>query len=186
MARSRLFKFNLLPRKSDAQEELEVDRDSSVIYAFVLVLLASIIYLCVILVQGLLTAPRVVASQEQLTTRDAQIASFNQTKQLYGELYIKLKSLKSVLEKDINPSEIFRVTDAIEQTNQNVRIESYNRERTGTFVFQIITSSYESASELLRNTKLIPGVSEVFLRDIALVRTNNTVKVTITLTIDAS
>jgi hypothetical protein len=106
-------------------------------------------------------------------------------KAAHGELFIKSKSLTPVLSKNIDPSEIFRVTQEMINSNPSLALESYAREKSGAFVFGVISRSFTEVADLVKNAKAISGVSDVFVRSASLTSDGRLVKCVIALKIDA-
>jgi len=183
--RDAAFKFNLLPPKSKEVVELELEREDSITYALVLIFIAALIYFGLVLLNSLLIDPRLQTAQTGLDERVTQRASFASTLALHGELYVKTQTLRPVLELDLNPAEIFRVADALVAGDPNLQIESYSREKGGTFVFQILAPTYADVVEIAQTASQIPGVSGVFVRGAVLNSSRTNVRTTIALNIDA-
>ncbi len=178
------FKFNLITKP---KEELEMvaDRDSSTMYAVLLVFFGSLVYLALILLQNFVISPREQSLTAAITNKEQTIASYNIVKSNHGELFIKSKSLTPVLSKNIDPSEIFRVTSEMVKSNPSLAIESYSREKSGAFVFSVISRSFTEVTDLLKNTQAISGVSNVFVRSATATSSATLVRTVIALNIDA-
>ncbi|MCA9379151.1 hypothetical protein KC640_01870 [Candidatus Dojkabacteria bacterium] len=180
-----IFKFNLLPGKSADDVKMEVKRDNSTFYAVLLVVSASVMYLAIVLIQALLLTPRLRSLTTQLAERQQVEASYGEVQSAYGELFIKTKTLKPVLAKNIDTSEIFRVADGIKGGRADIVIESYSRERTGEFVFLILSPEFVDASELIKNASELTGVSDVEVRTVAVNENTGLVRTTLALNIEA-
>jgi hypothetical protein len=163
MARTQ-FQFSLLPPKSGAVVELETERDNSVAYGALLIFVSVLIYFLLTLVQAYVVAPRLAENESALATIQSQKSTFQSVQTLNGELFIKTKTLKPVLEKQVDSTEIFRVTTAITAANPNLVVTSYNRETSGEFVFQIAAASFNEVGELLEIAKGIEGVSSASIK----------------------
>lgn len=179
-----LFKFNLLPAKSTEEVAMELDRDNSLLYALVLLVFASFVYLVTIMLQGFVINPRRAEAQQELTNREVVRNSYYGIRATYGELYIKSRTLKPLLEKNIDTKEIFRVADDIQGALPNLVIESYSRERSGTFVFTVISISLDDVEGLLRKAQDISGVSNVLMRSSVMAEDKSLVRTTIALDIN--
>jgi hypothetical protein len=179
------FKFNLLPPKPKEVVELELEREDSITYALVLIFIATIIYFGLVILSSLLIEPRLRAAQTGLDERVTQRSSFANVLGLHGELYIKTQTLKPVLQLDLNPTEIFRVSDALVAADPTLQIESYSREKGGIFVFQILAPAFMDVTKIAQAASEIEGVSDVFIRGAVLNSTRTNVRTTIALNIDA-
>lgn len=180
----KLFKFNLLVQPKEELEAIE-ERDDSMLYAILLVFFASIVYLGLILLQNFLINPRVASLTTAIDQQKQAIASYASVQSAHGELFIKSKSLTSVLNRNIDPAEIFRVTGEMVKSNPSLAIESYSREKSGAFVFGVVSRSFSEVVDLIKNTEAITGVSDVFVRSSILSADTKTVKTIIALNIDA-
>ncbi len=179
------FRFNLLPPKPKEEVALEVEREDSITYAFVLIFIAAIIYLGLVLVGTLLTGPRLQAAQSAIDSRTAQVKSYAPIQALHGELYVKTQTLKPVLDLDIDSSEIFRVADALVAGSTALQVSNYGREKTGVFVFQVVSPTFADVVALADKASKIDGVSDVFIRGIVLNSSRTSVTTTIALNINA-
>lgn len=181
-----LFQFNILPAKTAREVAIEAERDNSTMYALLLMLFASFIYLIIIIAQAIFIDTRRAEALATLEQRQQIQASFNQVRSLHGELFIKTRTLRPVLDKNIDTKEIFRVADEIKTSRPSLNIESYSRERTGEFVFIILSPSTTDVPEIIRVTENISGVSDVFLRSAVVNTANGLTRSTIVLNIEAS
>lgn len=180
-----IFKFNLLQGKSEEDIKIAVKRDSSTFYAVLLVAFASVMYLAVVLFQALVISPRARSLTAQLAERQGVERSFQEVRSTYGELFIKTKTLKPVLAKNIDTTEIFRVADGIKGGRTDIVIESYSRERSGEFVFLILSPQFVDASQLIKNAESLTGVNNVLIRTVAVNEKTGLVRTTLALNIEA-
>ncbi len=179
------FTFNLMPPVPKEEIELIEERDDSVLYSFLLIFFVAIVYLAVVLVQGLLISPRVINAQQAIIDREELIDSYQFAQTLNGELFAKTKSLKPVLDLQIDSSEIFRVGAALEVI-PDFAIESYGREKTGSFVFKMVSPDFAEVESLLMEASEIEGISNIFVRSSVLDESNSVVRTTLVLDIDAA
>jgi len=180
------FKFSLLPPKSSTEVELESERDNSVVYGVILIFISALIFFLLLLVQNYLVQPKLTENQATLTSVQSQKLSFQSIQRLNGELFIKTKTLKPVLEKKVEPAEIFRVTTAITAANPNLVVTSYNRSESGEFVFQIAAASFDEVGTLLEIARDIEGVHDVSVKGSTQDTRNDVVRISLALFIDAS
>ncbi len=180
------FRFNLLPPLSAGDAVLQEEKDSSTVSAFLLVLFASIIYLAITLGQAILITPRQQEMEQLLVQSERAVESYQEVRQLNGELFIKTKTLQPVLEKNIDTAEIFRVAEEIKQSGNGLLIETYSRERNGLFVFSVIAPAVSEIPQLLMSTIEIAGVDDVLVRSIVMDRRTGLVRVVLALNILAA
>ncbi|MBL8014844.1 MAG: hypothetical protein JNK26_01490 [Candidatus Doudnabacteria bacterium] len=181
-----IFKFNILQTKSVRQRQIEYERDNSTLYALLLVLFASFVYLAIVITQGTIIEPRRLEALELLGQREDIAQTYADIRSLNGELFIKTRTLRPVLDKNIDAKEIFRVADAIIATKPGLIIESYVREQEGDFVFVVVSSTVTDVPEIIRDTIEIDGVSDVMVRNVFISEETNLVRTTIALTISAT
>lgn len=162
--RKGLFKFNLLPPKSEKEVELEVERDDSILYSMILVFVGGLIFFGLTIANVLLVEPRVAQFEQAVTERNNLIEQFSSTIATNGELFVKVRTLQPVLEKKIDTSEIFRVANAITSIDPDVNIISYARERSGLFVFSFSSPTLNELGGLIEGIKDIQGTSQLFVR----------------------
>jgi hypothetical protein len=178
------FKFNLLPPKSKTEVVLEVERDDSVLYSMLLVFVAGLAFFGVTMINTLFVVPRVKEFEKSVVNRQQQIALFNDIRTKNGELYVKTRTLSPVLDKRIDSSEIFRVADQID-LNTVVQVESYGREKSGLFIFQVSTRTIDQVTSVISDVNKITGVSEVFFRSSRYRENKNNYLTTLAVRIDA-
>lgn len=182
MARSRLFRFNLLPPKSVSEIKQQVRRDDTALYSILLVFFAALIFGVLAGVNILIIQPRLDSSTLQMDSRLQRIETLKAIRALNGELVVKTQLLKSVLEQRIDPSEIFRVADALVQ-GQAYEVAEYGRDKDGKFVFTLILSNFNQVPGLIKQAKEIKDTSNVFVTQSQL-NENDQVRVTLSLNIN--
>lgn len=180
----KLFKFNLLPPKSAQEVALEEEGGDSSVYAFVLVFVASLIYLILVLVQAFLIDPRTTAANQALNRARTELNSYSNVRLAHGELHIKSKALAEVLALSVAPDDIFKIADQI--ASSDVTIEAYGREQTsGLFQFQLVVNDITKLPTVIQKTKQIAGVSDVLVRTASVSPQDLKVRVNLTLSIQS-
>lgn len=182
--RPQLFKFNLLPPKSEVEIAFEQERNDSTVYALVLVFVVILAYFFIFLGQTLFIDTRLAAGEEALLAKQIELDSYNTIKSAHGELFVKTSTLKPVLEKNIDPADIFLVAEQITEVNDNLQVISYNRENTGVFVFEVISADFSEVSEMVEAAEALTAATDVFVRSSTWNETTSTVKTTIALNIE--
>lgn len=163
---SRLFKFNLIPPKTKDEINVLVDRDNTILYAFLLIFFGMLAYAILTLFQAIIVNPKVITTTSNIDTQSTQIGSFNPIKRLNGELFIKSKALEPILLKDIKISQLLSLTSVIIQQVPSSSVVAYARENTGEFVLTFNINSFEQSQSLLQSIKAQTQVNNVFLRSI--------------------
>lgn len=166
MAERRIFKFNLLPAKSEQEVALDAESADSVFYAIVLVLVGVIVYLAVLGVQALVTAPGLRQAEAVLAARQAQIAGFDDIKFNYGQLGFKLDAIKPLLSRQLDPDSIFATADAIRQQDPSIIVTAYGRQTDGKFNFTIVTNRAVQLPSLISSLQQNPVLRNISLPNI--------------------
>lgn len=182
----KLFKFNLLPPKSAQEVALEEEGADSSVYAFVLVFVASLIYLILVVVQAFLIDPRITTANQALNRARTELNSYSSVRLAHGELHIKSKALAEVLALSVAPDDIFKIADQIAGNSSDVTIEAYGREQaSGLFLFQLAVSDITKLPTVIQKTKQIDGVSDVLVRTASVSSQDQKVRVNLTLSIQS-
>ena len=180
------FKFNLLPKKSKEEIELIEERDNSLFYAVAIVLFATFIWLATTLFNTLIVQPRLNENQLALNSVQNQEQSYSIIKAKQGELVYKAARLKPLLERKIDTDSIFDVSAQLTEGIESAAIAGYGRERSGKFVFRVVTRRYEDVTSMMRNAEasLQESVTDLELRESTYDRDNDIVLTTIALNIN--
>lgn len=166
MAERRIFKFNLLPPKSEEEVALEVESADSLFYAVILVLVGVLVYLAIIGIQFVVTSPALKQAETTLAAREAQIIAFDDVKFNYGQLAFKLQSMKPLLARQLNPDDIFTTADAIRRQDPSIIVTAYGRQTDGKFNFAIVTSRPAELPSLIHNLMLRDNLKNISLPNI--------------------
>lgn len=185
MARRGLFNFNLLSPKTVQQIIIENERDDSALYSMLLVFSAAMIYFVLFMINGFVIESRLNQNNLAIGERETVITSFSRVKANNGELFIKSESLKLVLTKKIDPTKIFDVGDQIVAGVSGSSVVEYGRERTGSFLYTILTPNFTDAELFGANILESPEITDYYIRDSQLLEDVNLVKITIRISIDA-
>lgn len=163
---TRVFKFNLVPPKT--KEELVVleERDNSILYSFLLVFFAMLIFFVLNLIQTFIVNQRISLTTTQVTSQEASFANYDEIKRINGELITKGELLQPVLQKDIKLTELLDLSKEIVNDNPNTQITTYSRETTGEFVLSITSNNVESIRNLILYLNEKDNIKNVFLRSV--------------------
>jgi hypothetical protein len=170
--RAQIFKFNLLPAKSEAEIVIEAERDDSLIYAVLLVFFSLFAFVALSLANSFLILPRVGSMEEQLKNIQTEINTYQGVRAANGELFVKTETLAHILKRDLAAEEIFRVAREISSVDSNIGVIKYSREQSGVFVFDFLASDLSIVTKILSKAREVNGVSDVFIRDITVVGGN--------------
>lgn len=166
MAERSAFKFNLLPPKSDQEVALENESSNSLFYAVVLVLFSVVVFVIILALQYFITAPNLRRSETAVLTREGQLRAFDNVKFNFGQLVVKLNAMQPLLDKQLNPDDIFATADTIRLQDPSIIVTGYGRLPDGRFTFQIVTSRPEELPQLIRDLEANDKLEDVILPSI--------------------
>jgi|GEM_PF-4745406 len=166
MAERRIFKFNLLPPRTEREVALEVESSDSLFYAAILVLVGVLVYLAVLGIQFLVTTPALKQAEAVLKSRESQITAFDNIRFSYGQLSFKLESIKPLLAKQLNPDDIFTTADLIRQQDSSIIVTAYGRQTDGKFNFSIVTNRPNQLPALIRSLQKKTNLKDITLPNI--------------------
>ncbi len=179
---SKLFKFNLIPPKSKEEIVIIQERDNSILYSFILIFFAVLIFFILSIIQTVFIKPRINKLKSDLSKQDSQIASFDTIRATNGELFVKAQALGPILETDFEAIKFLDTTSKIVASDPNSKIISYGRESTGKFALTIVTSNYDTAAKIIEEGNAVSGIEDIFLRQVS--KEENTVRLTISFTVN--
>lgn len=146
------FAFNLLPQKSRALVKKEDKRDNYALLVTIFPLLGVILWLLMVLLDGLVIGyyqkqwENTIASRKATIEQDLLPILIN-----HGELVQKTNSLSNVITKDIKPEQLFILLDEIYSNQDSTfNIVGYGRNEDGSFVVNIVAQNYIRFSEITR------------------------------------
>ncbi len=166
MKKERLFKFNLIPPKSNEEIETEEERDSSLVSALVLILFTVIIYALFVIGKVILIDTRIITFENSIQSINQNISNYQSVKALNGEIFTKSNALAPIIEQDIKLNRLIEVSNKLKENIPNAVISSYAREVDGTFVISLVMSSYEDIYTLIDNSKTIENLEDLFVRQL--------------------
>lgn len=146
------FGFNLLPQKSRALVHKEEKRDNYSVAIAILPLTAVVIWLALILInvyyvdaKKLGLEAQVDKYQNYINNDLAPILIAN------GEMVTKTNALEEVIQKDIQPEQLFVLIDKIySRQDETFSIKGYSRDKDGSFNVLISANSYLRLTEVAR------------------------------------
>lgn len=146
------YTFNLLPQKQRSLVKKEDKRDNYSVMVTILPLIGVVIWLVLILLNGLVIENYRLSWQKTIDARNNTI-NYDLVPILmkHGELVVKTNGLENVITKDVKPEQLFVLIDQI-YSNQDLsfKIIGYGRKDDGSFQVSIIATNYLRFSELTR------------------------------------
>lgn len=167
MKKDRLFKFNLIPPRSNEEIETEEERDNSIVSALVLILFTVVIYAVFAIGKVILIDARVINLEDRIVTLNQNISNLQSIKALNGEIFTKSNALAPIIEQDIKLNRLIDVSNKLKENILGAVINSYAREFEGEFVISLTMRSYEDIYTLIDNAKSIEGLEKLFVRDLS-------------------
>lgn len=163
MARTK-FKFNLLPKVSQLEAELEEERDDSTFSALILLIVSVLVFVVLSLVSGLFITPQIEEAEERKLELEQQKATYNPVLERNGELVVKSQALQPLLAKGLNFEEIFTVSDALLASQYAIEIAEYSRESEGQFVYSVGVTNMEDVPDFITEVKNIELIDRLEVR----------------------
>jgi len=146
------YTFNLLPQKKRSLVKKEEKRDNYSVLVTVLPLLCVILWLVLVLVNGLIVENYRQSWQKTIDERNKTISYDLVPIMLkHGELVVKTNGLENVITKDVKPEQLFVLIDEI-YSNQDLsfKIVGYGRKDDGSFQVSIIAIDFLRFTQLAR------------------------------------
>jgi hypothetical protein len=178
-----LFKFNLIPPKSEEEIKVLEERDNSIFYSFLLIFFITLIYFLMVWVDVYIVVPRINKLEKTIAKQNEQIKTYDVVRELKGELFVKTQILEPLLELDIETIKLLQNSDLIVNDVNNAKIITYVREPDGTFVITVLVDSYKDVIAILDNAKNIEEIENVFLRQARKFDRSENIKVTLSFVI---
>jgi hypothetical protein len=144
--------FNLLPQKSRALVRKEDKRDNYSLAIAILPLTAVLIWLALSLINTYIVEVKINSLGSEITSRQEYI--YNDLANILvanGEMVTKTDALANVINKDIQPEQLFVLIDKIYSNQDDTfTIKGYSRNDDGTFSVTLSAVSYLRLSEVTR------------------------------------
>lgn len=163
------FAFNLLPQKTKDEVQSEEKRDKTSVYTALLPLLAVLVWLLLVFVNGMFLSDMKIEAQTEVDIRQRRIdQEFLPVRIQHGELVIKTRSLADLIQLDIKPEILFvLVEDIFPYEESGVEIIGYGREDDGSFNISVQADSYLKFSEVVRRFSNYDGVFDVSISGVS-------------------
>lgn len=160
------FGFNLLPSKPKALVVKEEKRDNYSVYTAFLPLMGAIVWISLVVFNGLVIDKH---KQDWITQVEAHKASiavqYTGTQVVHGELVVKTNTLAGVIQKDIQPEQLFNLTDELfPQADPTFTIKGYGRETDGSFNVTVDAVSYQRLAEVARRFSDYEKITKVSIK----------------------
>jgi len=159
----RAFVFNLLPGKPKELEVKEENRDRLSVRSAVLPLAAALVWLGLIVFNGLVVEKVKLNWQQAVVNKENKIeVQYLPVRIKHGELVSKTNLLIDVIQKDIKPEVVFVLTETLfPQTEAGIQIKGYGREDDGAFSVSLSTASYNQFAQVIRRFSNYEGIKDV-------------------------
>lgn len=146
------FSFNLLPQKTKEQIVKEDKRDQTSLYTAIFPLLATLIWLSIVVYNGTFLQKQIADLQNSIAEKNDKIErQYLPLRIQHGELVIKTSALSTLIQKDIKPESLFILTEKIfPVTDPDIVIIGYGRYADGTFNITIGVPNFKKLAEVTR------------------------------------
>jgi hypothetical protein len=173
--------INFLPTITKEQEKEEIKFSKTAIYAALLPFLASIIWVIAMLM-NLYYKGEVGKVDTEITTKNKQIATYNDIRMKQTELVLKVDALKDLVTKNFYPQEFFdNINRTIKATGDaQAEVYSYGRTEDGTFNIKGRAHSYLDLAKIMVVFSAQKGFGNVEIKSISYSRESNNVNFEIT------
>jgi hypothetical protein len=157
------YTFNLLPQKARSLVKKEDKRDNYSVTVTILPLIGVIIWLVLVLINGIIMENNrqswVDTVNERKNTINIDLAPIIMQ---HGEMVVKTNGLVDVITKDVKPEQLFVLIDEI-YSNQDLsfKIIGYGRKDDGSFQVSLIASDYLRFAELTRRFATYKYINDV-------------------------
>lgn len=158
--------FNLIPEKPKELIKKEEERDTSAVYTAILPLFAVVLWLVVVLFNGLVINRVKTNWQSAVNQKQSQIeTTYKPVLVEHGELVIKTQALSEVIIKDIRPEKVFELTEILFPLPEpGVSIIGYGRDKDGSFNVNLTTDDYGLLAKIVRRFNNYDGITGTNLK----------------------
>jgi hypothetical protein len=171
------YAFNLLPQKSRALVKKEDERDNYALLITLFPLMGVIIWLSMILINGLVID--YYQKQWEQTVSDRYYTIEYELAPIliqHGELVQKTNALETVITKDIAPEQLFVLLDEIYSNQDSTfSIIGYGRKENGAFLVNLVTQNYKRFAEITRRFSTYKYINNVKIENASVDNKSNTV-----------
>jgi len=162
------------------QEELkdkrENQRDSYNLAVAFLPLLGVLVWLGIILINALVVEQSRLTWQNSINTQERLIVQeYSNTLLTNGELVTKTNQLAGVIDKDIQPEEVFILVEELFPLDPEFNVVGFGRESNGSFNVSVAAPTYIKFSKIARRFNLYEKVQDVQVKSVTLDSTNQIV-----------
>jgi hypothetical protein len=185
---NKLFLFNLLPKKEQAELALEEEKDNSVIYAILLLFFAAVIYLSTLVVQAVYIQPLISSANAEFGAKERQLESYTSLRRSYGELGMKVNLIGNLVDRDLNPEILFKTADIVKAQPEVLALSTFERQKFDTYAFQVLLPNVKAVPTLLGKLSAMPEFTNIEIEGFSVDRENPQVslQISIKLKIDAA
>ena len=157
------YAFNLLPQKARSLVKKEEKRDNYSLLVTVFPLMGVIVWLLLIIADGLFVKNYQQAWKDTVAARKNTIQNdLMPILVKHGELVKKTNALDTVILKDIKPEQLFILLDEIYANQDSTfSIVGYGRKESGAFLVDILAKDFNRFSEISRRFSTYKYITDV-------------------------
>jgi len=141
---------DFLPKLSKKQKEEQYNVSKAGLYASILPLLASLIWVLAVF-GGSYYKEEVQKKDATIIEKEREISSYSSIRNKHSELVLKVDALKDIIEKDFYPQKFFNdVSQTIKSTGDaHADIYAYGREEGSEFIIKGKANSYLDLAKIM-------------------------------------
>jgi hypothetical protein len=159
--------------QSELKSKREVQRDNYNLAIAFLPLLGVVVWLGLVLINALIIDQSKVSWQNSINSQEALIETeYGQTLLTHGELVTKTNQLAGVIDKDIQPEEVFLLVENLFPEDPEFNVVGFGRDNDGSFNVTVAAPSYLKFSKIARRFSLYEKVQDVRVMNAVLDRSN--------------
>jgi len=159
------------------QEKLEVNRekqrDNYSLAAAFLPLIAVVLWLGIMLINALVIDKSENEWEATVAKKKKVITDvYSATMLVYGELVTKTNYLAGVIEKDIQPEEVFILVETLFPTDPGFTVTGFGRDKDGSFNVTVSAPTFLKFTKIARRFSSYDKIKDVQVRNVSLTKSN--------------
>ena len=159
--------------QANLSENRSEQRDNYGLAAAFLPFIGVVIWLGLLLINTLIIDQSKTSWETTISEKKLEIVrTYNDTLLAHGELVIKTNQLAGVINKDIQPEEVFILVEKLFPSDPGFSVTGFGRDNDGSFTVTISADSYLKFAKIIRRFNLYDKVKNVQLRYVSVTKSN--------------
>jgi hypothetical protein len=170
---------NLVPPSNGDKTEKKVEankvnlRDNYGLAAAFFPFVGVIIWIGLVLINNLIIEQSRLTWESNISRKKVQIEqTYGSTLITHGELVVKTNQLAGLIEKDIQPEEVFILVEKLFPDDTDFNVIGFGRESDGSFSVSVEADTYIKFSKIVRRFSNYEKVKNVQVKNVTLNKTN--------------